>query len=214
MHYPLLQENIMSHCHKNISLGFTDQKFPPGVHVCQIYTDDNERQESVLKFLLSGLQAGGKTSCFSENVSAAAIRQFLEAHGISYEQMIATGAFTLSGTNEVYFHDGRFDPERMLSLLKEYHVQSLEDGFPEARVIGEMTPEVQHLPGGDSLLEYESKVSLLLQEHPVTAVCQYSANDFSGDVIMDILKVHPYMVVRGSVVHNPFFITPEEFLAR
>jgi hypothetical protein len=30
---------------------------------------------------------------------------------------------------------------------------------------------------------------------------------------MDILKVHPFMVVRNSVVRNPFFIPPEEFLA-
>jgi len=31
---------------------------------------------------------------------------------------------------------------------------------------------------------------------------------------MEILKVHPLMVIRGSVVHNPFFINPEEFLAQ
>ena len=32
--------------------------------------------------------------------------------------------------------------------------------------------------------------------------------------IMDILKVHPYMIIKGSVVHNPFFIPPEEYLAK
>ena len=47
----------------------------------------------------------------------------------------------------------------------------------------------------------------------MTAVCQYDAHDFGGDLIMDILKVHPLMVLRGSVVHNPFFIQPEDFLA-
>ena len=77
-----------------------------------------------------------------------------------------------------------------------------------------MSPEVQNVEGGNRLLEYESRVSLLLREHPVTAVCQYDARCFSGAMIMDILKVHPMMVVRGSVVHNPFFIPPEEFLSR
>ena len=86
-------------------------------------------------------------------------------------------------------------------------------GFNGGRVIGEMTPEVQQVPGGERLLEYESRVSLLLRTHPVTSVCQYDARTFDGATIMDILKVHPLMVVRGSVVRNPFFIPPEEFLA-
>ena len=32
------------------------------------------------------------------------------------------------------------------------------------------------------------------------------------ELIMDVLKVHPLMVVRGAVVRNPFFVPPEEFL--
>jgi hypothetical protein len=30
---------------------------------------------------------------------------------------------------------------------------------------------------------------------------------------MDVLKVHPFMVIRGSVVRNPFALSPEEILA-
>jgi len=97
---------------------------------------------------------------------------------------------------------------KTIPVLKE----SIESGYAAARVIGEMTPEVQDLPGGDRLLEYESRVSLLLKKVPVTSVCQYDAHAFDGATIMDILKVHPHMVVRGAVVHNPFFIPPEEFL--
>lgn len=62
--------------------------------------------------------------------------------------------------------------------------------------------------------EYEARVSLLLRDHPVTAVCQYDARAFDGAVIMDVLKVHPLMVIRGAVVHNPFFVRPEDYLAR
>ncbi len=62
------------------------------------------------------------------------------------------------------------------------------------------------------MLEYEAKVSLLLKERSLTTVCQYNANIFNGATIMDVLKVHPQMIVRGAVVHNPFYIPPEEFL--
>jgi hypothetical protein len=197
-----------------VSLGFTKERFPVGVHVCQIFSNDDERQDSLLSFLLSGLQAGERTSCFSDKATEPIVSEFLGRHGVSFEQASESGAFTLASARSVYFQDNRFDPERMLGLLTKYHEDSVQQGYPAARVIGEMTPDVEHVPGGSRLLEYESKVSLLLREHPVTAVCQYDARSFSGSTIMDILKVHPLMVLRGSVVHNPFFIPPEEFLAR
>lgn len=204
----------MDHGHPTISLGFTDQRFAPGVHICQIFSDDDERQEALLEFILSGLRGSELTACFSEAATEEALDEFLSNYGISYSDARAKGMLTLAGTRDVYFKDGRFDPERMLGMLKAFHQQAKAQGYPSARVIGEMTPEVQHLPGGSRLLEYESRVSMLLREHPVTAVCQYDARSFDGGTIMDILKVHPYMIVRRSVVRNPFFIAPEEYLAK
>lgn len=198
--------------HLTASLGFTEEQFPVGVHICQIFNDDNEREEALLKYLLSGLQTGERVCCFSEKTSRGMLAEFFVSFGIDYDHMEEAGTFSLAPTREIYFAENRFDPDRMVSVLKQYHDDSVRQGYPAARVIGEMTPEVQHVPGGSRLTEYESKISLLLKTHPVTAVCQYDARNFDGATIMDILKVHPYMVVRGSVVRNPFFIPPEEYL--
>jgi len=203
----------MTHHPKKISLGFTPQEFPPGVHVCQIISNDEERLDALLKFLLSGLQAGERTSCFSENLPEAVLADFLGRQGISCQEKRAAGALLVAGAREVYCHQNRFDPDRVLNQLARYHEESAAGGYAGARVIGEMTPEVQRLEGGDRLLEYEARVSLLLRKCPVTAVCQYDARHFDGATIMDVLKAHPFMVVRGSVVHNPFCLSPEEILA-
>jgi len=195
-----------------ISLGFTGENFPPGVHICQIFSDDDERQAALLRFILSGVRAGESTRCFSDNLTAEAVEEYLSGFGISFQQAAQDGALGMAGTDEVYFKNDTFDPERMLGLLRTFHTQSMAQGFSAARVIGEMTPKVQHVPGGSRLLEYEARVSLLLKEYPVTAVCQYDARRFDGATIMDVLRVHPLMVVRGEVVHNPFFVAPEEFV--
>lgn len=197
---------------QTISLGFTQEKFAPGVHICQIFSDDLERQESLLHFILSGLQTRERVSCFSNKTTDQAIGEFLALYGLDYRKAKDCGAFALSGTSDVYFKDHRFDPDQMISLLRDYYTESMDLGYPAVRVIGEMTPEVQHLRGGERLMEYESRITMLQREHPFTAVCQYDARSFDGAMIMDILKVHPLMVVRGSVVHNPFYIQPEEFL--
>jgi hypothetical protein len=195
-----------------VSLGFTDEKVCAGAHICQIYSDDDERIDSLLKFLLSGIQTGERTICFSEKIDEETLEAFFSEHQISYNVYKQKKAIALSGTGDVYFQDNVFDPDRMLKTLTDYHQESLALGFPAARVIGEMTSEVQTIQGGNRLLEYESRVSMLLKERPITSVCQYDAREFDGATIMDVLKVHPQMIVRGAVVHNPFFIPPEEFL--
>ncbi len=197
-----------------VSLGFTEEEVDAGTHMCLIFTDDAERSESLLKFLASGLESNERAACFSERTAEEALREYLAAHGISYDRKKAENAVSLAGTSEVYFKDGRFDPERMLQTLAAYYEESVALGFRAARVIGEMTPEVERVPGGDRLLEYECRVSMLVREKPVTAVCQYDAKSFDGATIMNILKVHPKMIVNGAVIQNPFFIEPETFLGQ
>lgn len=200
-------------CHQ-VSLGFADNKVPVGTHMCLIFTNDRERIESLQKFLLSGIAGGERVACFSDKMTEESITAYFLEHNISYEKHKTANAIFLSETGTVYFRDGAFNPDQILHDLADFHDQSKEMGFTAARVIGEMSPEVEHISGGDRLLEYESGVSLLVRKKPVTAVCQYDATAFSGATIMNVLKVHPKMIINGAVVHNPFFIEPEQSLQR
>lgn len=199
--------------HNLVDLGFAELKLPAGTHICQIYSDDAERDDSLMQFIACGLKAREKAACFSENVTAAKLGEYLAKSGISQDEAIGSGALTKAGTNEVYFANDKFDPDVMLGLLSEFYDKSVAEGYSAARVIGEMSKDIATVAGGSRLIEYESRVSMLLRDHPVTAVCQYNAADFDGATIMDVLKVHPMMVVRGSVIQNPFYISPEEVLA-
>jgi hypothetical protein len=196
-----------------VDLGFTLERFPTGTHICQIYNDQAERTDALCRFLGAGLRAGECTACYSDDVGEPAVGAFMDALGLSLADASSRGAFAMSRTSDVYFRGGEFDPDRMLDLLTNYHARSVTSGFPNARVIGEMTAAIEHVPGGSRLLEYESKITVLLRTRPITAVCQYDARAFSGATIMDVLKVHPMMVVRGSVVRNPFYMPPEEYLS-
>jgi len=58
---------------RTVRLGFADGAFPVGTHICQIFGDDVERQDALMAFLLSGLQDGERTACFSEKVDPSAL---------------------------------------------------------------------------------------------------------------------------------------------
>jgi hypothetical protein len=40
----------------------------------------------------------------------------------------------------------------------------------------------------------------------------YETAKFGGDIVMDIFRTHPTVVMNGVVYDNPFFVPPDEFL--
>ena len=204
--------HLMCNNHQMVNLGFAHAELPAGTHICQIYSTEQERDESIFRFLLAGLEDGERGACFSNDISAADIERYCAGEGLDIDSIRVKNALSVSNASSVYFKGGLFSPENMLALLAAYHDKARNDGFTSARVIGEMTAEIKEIQGGKRLLEYESRVSMLLREKPVTAMCQYNANEFDGATIMEVLRVHPMMIVSGAVVQNPFFVPPEEFL--
>jgi hypothetical protein len=194
-------------------LGLADARVPVGAHVCQIFSDDEERDLALLKFLSKGLAIGEKTACFSGNLDEKRLEEFTSRSQVHLGNAKEAGAFQHFGVHEVYFQGGVFEPDRMLGLLAAFHDGAREEGYKAARVIGEMDPDVLSIRGGNRLLEYEARVSILLRQHPVTSMCQYDARLFDGATIMDVLRVHPMMVVRDMVVRNPYFMAPEQVLS-
>ncbi len=199
--------------HRKISLGFAHEDFDPGLHICQIINDDDERTDAILRLIATGLSSNENVACFSDGVDDALLEAGLSSCPVSYAEARSRGLFAVSGTKTAYFEGGRFDPDNMLRRLDAFNKAALSAGRAGARVIGEMIPEVLHLPGGSRLLEYESKVTLLVRGNEMTAVCQYDARLFDGSSIMDVLKVHPLMIIRGEIVRNPFYTSPEEYLS-
>ena len=120
--------------------------------------------------------------------------------------------FSITDAVKTYSPSGNFVPETMLNTLREFYGQAKRSGYPNARVSGEMSWALKGIPGSERLMEYEALVNEVLITHPVTAICQYDANRFSGATILDVLKVHPMMVVHGQIVQNPFYMKPQDFL--
>jgi hypothetical protein len=183
----------------------TINHIPAGSHICHIFLDDDERNDALLKFLLNGLKLGDCAACISQKANEWEINTYLSHHDLSYGELLNSGAFILSDSSEVYFQNNFFNPDRMIEFIGQYYTESKALGFSDAWVIGEIPLEIQKASGGSRLLEYEHRLSLLLDEYPAISVCQYDARYFDGPTIMGILKAHPLMVVQGAVVRNPLF---------
>jgi hypothetical protein len=197
----------------NIALGFSQESFPAGTHMCLFYTDEQERLDVISKFLQAGLTAGEHVGYFAKTLPPEELIRDLTNRGIDISNEDVARQLSIASTEATYHPDGCFDPDRMLGNLHTFYSTSMEDGYSGARVSGEMHWALQDLPGVNRLIEYEARVNIALKRSPVTAICQYNTTLFDGKTVMNILRVHPAVILRGRITRNPFYSLPDEFKA-
>jgi hypothetical protein len=193
---------------RTIPLGFTSEPITEGMHICYLYTDEAERDRVMGDFLASGLLAHEKVICSVEHEASDPMVRRLRAMNVP------EGALNVVSCEAAYYPGGRFKPQETLDLIQAFYRQAVDtEGFSGARGTGPMTWSLD----GDrtdlaTVIEYEARVNDLCDEHPYTACCQYDARKLTGHMIMDILSVHPAVIVHGQLVKNPYYIAPDAFL--
>lgn len=196
-----------------ISLGFDAQSYPSGTHMCFIFDDDDERRWVIARFLRSALDGNDLVRYFVDTLTPAEWMQSMREAGLTLPDEV-DDQFGVAEADTVYCPDGTFRVDRMLDSLAGLHSRGIREGFAGARASGEMTWATKGYPGSNNLLEYESRINLLVRTVPMTAMCQYDARRFDGTTLYGVLSVHPMMIVHGQVLRNPYYVEPEAFLAR
>lgn len=192
-----------------VDLGFSDERPPPGCHLCYIYSDDDERLDILAKFLRAGLTSDERLLTVSDKLSPAELRQRMAELGVD---LADERQAMVESAEAAYAPGGRFSTRAMLEEVADFYASAREMGFAGARTVGEMNWAARDIRCAETAMEYEAKVNQLLEEYPCTSMCQYDARLFSGELLMDVLQIHPYMVVRGQLVLNPYYRNPEDFL--
>ena len=180
--------------------------------MCLIFQHEIERRNIIAKFLEKGLLEQEKVAYFADVMTRDEVVEWLRGCNINITEEMAATNLVVEDSVTAYCPQGKFVPEEMLGRLKAFYNESVAKGYRQGRVSGEMSWALKGIPGSDRLMEYEAWVNEVFKTHPVTAICQYDANKFSGTLIMDVLKVHPMMIVKGQIVHNPYYMTLDLFL--
>ncbi len=181
----------------------------PGNHLCLIYGSEREHREALTPFLRQGLERGEKVVCILNLHSPEAILDYLKQDGLDPLPYLASGQLALLSSNEAYTHELPFDPDRMIGFLKVQTEQALEEGYVALRITGEMSWALEGLPGSDRLIEYEAKLHRFFEENRCLALCQYDRRRFPPELLLDVLRTHPLVVIGTGVYENFYYIPPE-----
>ncbi len=198
---------------REVQLGFTEQCVQEGQHICQIFSDDTERKRIMMRFVESGLAAGEKVLCLAEQMTPEEVLGSLEEAGVDGRAL--TSQFTVAEAAPTYFPAGVFDADHMLDTVRSFYRRGVEDeGYAGGRAVGEIDWRlVDGRAQEAALMEYEARLTDVVAECHLTTCCQYDARRLDGHVMMDLLAVHPLIILRGQVVANPFYVDPDTFLS-
>jgi hypothetical protein len=195
--------------------GIDDVSLPPGGHVCAFYRGAKDRDRLLTAYFGTGLTAGDKCICIVDSADTAGrlelLRHGAPAHGVSGHGT-PDGQFDVHLPESTYLAGGRFTSSEMLTFWTENLVKAEIEGYSFCRLAGEMTWALRDMPGVEHLVGYESELNRVTSGAPVIVLCLYDLDLFSGEIVVNIVKTHPQVLIQGILVENPYYVRPDEFL--
>jgi hypothetical protein len=181
-------------------------------HVCAFFHDKEEEYRVLLPFIKEGFDQGDRAFHMVDPRHRAEHLRRLQEAGIDVAEAERKGQLEVRRWEDAQFRDGHFDQNRMLALLEEVLAGGKAQGFPLTRLMANMEWALEDRPGLEDLLEFETRVNYLMPKYHDVLCCTYDLARFGANVVMDVLRTHPMVIIGGILQENPFFVPPDEFL--
>jgi hypothetical protein len=196
----------------SVALGIPGVDIASGDHLCAFYHGSPQRNDILYPFLVAGLTAGDKVFCAVDTPEPKDVLHALEAD-VDLAVCLERRQLHVQRSLETYLPDGGFSAEALIDFWDDTIGGALASGFPFARAVGEMTWAMTQLIGPVQLVGYESALNRFLSRYPQVILCLYDLDGVSGELLVDLLRTHPRVLLGGVVHHNPYYVPPDEFLA-
>jgi hypothetical protein len=181
-----------------------------GDHVCGFYWGRQGRDEILLPYLRAGLRSGERCLCVVHDEPGAMLN--LLADEATVTRWLDERHLDMRSTSETYLPTGRFSSLDMIEVCRAFVRDAVRDG-KTARMVGEASWLVQQAPGAEDFIDYESEINRVIARSHQTILCLYDLKLFEGQMLADILKTHPKVVLGDMVLDNPSYLTPDQFKA-
>lgn len=181
-------------------------------HACAFFHTDEEKYRVLLPFILEGVERGDLAAHIVNPAQRDMHLARLAQAGVDTDAAQAQGQLAVRTWDETYLQDGKFDQQRMIATLLALIAPADAPPGTVTRNIADMAWSPGARPDAHDIVEYEARLNQVLPEHHNPIVCTYDLTHFSADIVIDILRTHPMVIIGGILQENPFFVPPAEML--
>lgn len=200
---------------EKLDLGIGNYSCNWGIHIAGLYETEEERDEILTGFLSVGITAGDmQLYCPVEQTEEELSEKIEKVCPSCKSRLKDPEYFSVSSAKDLYYPDGVFSPFAMDEGLGDFYKDSQKNGKRNIRAAAEMAWALEAIPGIEHLMAYEARLNYFIPGKPWISICLYNTSKFSGSIIMNVLKTHPYTITGGVLMQNPFFEDPEKWLTK
>ena len=180
-----------------------------GDHLCALYFGDTERDDILLPYLRDGLSRGSKCVVgISATQPTEVYEEINDADGY-----VANTQLVVRTSQDPLLAAKDFSIQRLIEFWDGTVLSALQDGYPFVRLGAEAAWWMPQVPGMPEFIRYEAELNRYASRHPQSILCLYDLTKYGAGLIVDLLRVHPIILLSGLVLENPYYLPPDEFLA-
>ena len=183
-----------------------------GDHLCLVYRSAAEQTAALVPYLKAGLAAGERCLFVGHGTSGRRLEHALVEAEVDVQGECDRGALVFVTQRDNWLPGGRFDPGAMMDCLRQAEQQALDDGFSGLRATWNLGWVLEGTPGADRLIEYEAHLNRFLAGSRTCALCRYSRDGSSPELIEDALQTHPLAVLGDQICPNAYYEPPDMVL--
>lgn len=187
-----------------------------GSHICQLYNKTSEVVNVAASLIQTGIENNEKCFYAGSPEVIAEIRAACEQLGTNVEEALARNQLVFMDKREDFFQNKRFDPYFVLSNHQSFITKALKEGWSAARGALDMSWLTEGAATPSQVLKYEaaSDAVFTFQNSPVVIVVQYNYGRLAGEIVVELLKLHPLAIVGKYIKRNPYYVDSEEYFMR
>ena len=199
-----------------LEVGGKRERIRPGLHICQFYNQPSETAHTAGPLMRDGLRVSDKCYFAAPPERLNEVRRALRTSHFDVEAATESGQLQLVGDREELLANGRFDPYHLLSTHQALIARSLAEGWQLVRAVVDMGWLMQGVSTPEQILKYEAAADAVFtfQSRPIVALLQYNYSELPGELVVELLKLHPIAVVGRFIKRNPYYVNAEEYMVR
>jgi len=187
-----------------------------GSHICQLYNKTSEMVNVAASLIQTGLQNNEKCFYAGASEAVAEVRAACAELEVDVDDAIERGQLVFFDRREDFVQSKRFDPYFVLSQHQSFISKALKEGWSAARGALDMSWITEGSATPSQVLKYEAACDSVFtfQNQPVVIIVQYNYAKLAGEIVVELLKLHPLAVVGKYIKRNPYYVDSEEYFMR